>query len=281
MVVDCKGAELGRFPLDDLEVVLACSRATTCSTNLLNALAERSVPLIICNESFLPSSILLPVESNYSQAERIRKQAALSVVRRKQLWKEIIRIKVQMQGRVLELCRKEGAELLYNLQSCVQSGDKTNVEGEAARRYWLNLFGAAFKRDRFATGINTLLNYGYMILRGAVVRAIMLCGLHPAFGLFHRSRTNTMPLADDLMEPFRPIIDMIVYDLADWEGEVVLDKWAKERLIATTSIDMRLEGRKSPVSEVILKLCRSFVSCCSGGQSRLSLPEDIYVEKEG
>lgn len=277
LIVDCKGCELGRFPLDDLEIVLVCSRATTCSTGLLNALAERSVPLIICNDSFVPCSILLPIESHYAQARRIRKQAALSVVQRKRLWQELVRSKVYMQGRTLQLCRKEGAEALHNLLGKIQSGDKTNIEGEAARRYWVNLFGTSFIRERSSPGINALLNYGYMILRGAVLRAIMLCGLHPAFGLFHRGKTNTMPLADDLMEPFSPIIDMVVYELADWGDEPELDKWAKERLIASIGTDLLIEGKKSPVSEAILGLCRSFVRFCEEGEKQLSLPDDIYV----
>jgi CRISP-associated protein Cas1 len=276
VVADGEG-ELGRLPLDDLEVVLFAGYGMTCTGELMNCLAERCIPLVVCDQRFLPASMLWPLESHSLQSGRIRAQAGMSEPLRKGLWKQIVQAKIRGQAEILELCTGEPCPRLLRLAAQVRSGDTANTEGEAARRYWPLLFGKDFRRDRNKPGINALLNYGYTILRSAVARAVMLAGLHPAFGLHHRNLRDTMPLVDDLIEPFRPLVDLLVFRLdADTEGRPALDAAAKERLVGVTTIDLIHEDAASPVSECLLRMTRSLASACEGKKRKLVLPAGLH-----
>jgi len=282
LVVCEKQTELGRMPLDDLEVVLVASRGMSCTGGLMNALAERSIPLVVCDERFLPMSILWPVESHTLQSGRIRAQAAMSAPLRKRLWQQLVRAKIEGQAEALRLCTGQSSPRLERLAGSVRSGDPSNAEGEAARVYWPLLFGAGFRRDRDCSGVNALLNYAYTVLRAGVARAVMLAGLHPAFSLHHRSQRDTMPLVDDLIEPFRPVADLLVHSLAAEAGAgPELTPAAKERLISVTTIDMSHEGMASPVAECLLRMTRSLADVCEGRKRKLLLPGGIRIVPTG
>ena len=276
-LVVCEGqAELGRLPLDDLEVVLVASRGVSCTGGLLNALAERCIPLVLCDQRFLPQSLLWPVESHTHQSGRIRAQAGMSAPLRKRIWQQLVRAKIERQIEALRLCTGQTSPRLERLAAAVLSGDSKNIEGEAARVYWPLLFGAGFRRDRKLPGLNTLLNYGYTVLRAGVARAVMLAGLHPAFSVHHCSQRDTMPLVDDLIEPFRPVVDLLAYTLAkEAEGPPDLTPAAKERLATVTAVDMCHDGMASPVSECLLRMTRSFADVCEGKKRKLELPDEI------
>ncbi len=276
LVVSHEKAELGRIPLDNLELVLFAGHGLTCTGELLNSLAERCIPLVVCDRRFMPASVLWPVESHSLQAGRIRAQAAMPAPLRKQLWKQLVTAKIRAQVEVLRLCAAGDCARIERLAGGVRSGDTENAEGQAARLYWPLLFGAGFLRDPDLPGRNALLNYGYTVLRSATARAVMLAGLHPAFSLHHCGQRDTMPLADDLMEPFRPLVDMIVHGLCPGSGaEPEPDERAKELLVGVTSLDMRVAGETSPVSECLLRLARSLADACQGGKKRLELPEGL------
>lgn len=279
LVVSQDREDLGRLPLDDLEVVLVSGHGVTCTSELMNVLAERCVPMILCDHRFMPSSILWPVESHRLQSGRIRAQAAISAPLRKQLWRQLVQAKIRAQREALRICTGETCERLNRLAAHVRSGDSENAEGQAARIYWPLMFGPDFRRDHDQAGVNALLNYGYTVLRAAVARAIMLAGLHPAFSLHHCNRNDTMPLADDLIEPFRPMTDMLVYSIAKETAEPPppLDAAAKNRLIGVTTLDMVFEGVSSPVSECLLRMTRSLAETCEGTRRALSLPEGIHT----
>ncbi len=279
LLVCDKEHELGRLPLDDLEVVLVAGRGVTCTGGLMNTLAERCIPLVVCDQRFLPASMLWPVESHTLQSGRIRAQADLSAPLRKRLWQQLVRAKIQGQGDTLRLCTGQTSPRLARLAGAVRSGDPGNAEGEAARVYWPLLFGPDFRRDRMRAGVNALLNYGYTILRSAVARAVMLAGLHPAFGLHHHNLRDTMPLVDDLIEPFRPVVDLLAHALAaEADGVPVLTAEAKECLTRVTTVDMTHEGMASPVSECLLRMTRSLAEVCEGRKRRLVLPEGVRVK---
>ena len=281
LVVSEKGTELGRMPLDDLEVVLFAGYGMTCTGELLNTLAERCVPLIVCDRRFVPASILWPVESHRHQAGRIRAQAAMSLPAKKRLWQQLVQAKIRAQAETLRLCARPPCPRLEMLAKKVQSGDPGNTEGEAARLYWPILFGEDFRRDRDEPGVNALLNYGYTVLRSAVARAVMLAGLHPAFGLHHHNHNDTMPLVDDLIEPFRPLADLQVFPLTrEAGGNPSLDASAQERLIGLSAIDLIFEGVSSPVSESMLRMTRSLAEVCEGIRRKLLLPEGLKTETD-
>ncbi len=270
--------ELGRLPLDDLEVVLVASHGMTCTSGLLNELADRCIPLVVCDQRFMPTAMLWPVESHSYQSVHIQAQARLSLPLRKRLWQQLIRAKILGQAQSLRICVGNSPARLARLAKSVQSGDPSNMEGQAARIYWPRLFGEAFRRDRNEEGINALLNYVYTVLRAAVARAVMLAGLHPAFSLHHSNQRDTMPLLDDLIEPFRPVADILVYDLVQKQSDInELTAEVKEHLVSITTTDMLYAGEVSPVSECLLRMTRSLADVCKGNTRKLLLPEGIYT----
>jgi CRISP-associated protein Cas1 len=278
LVIANHGEELGRLPLDDLEVVLFAGHGMTCTSELLLEFANRCIPFILCDHRFLPLSMMWPVESHTRQSGRIRAQADLSEPARKRLWQQVVRAKIAHQHQALMLCTGIDNPRLKRLGREVKSGDTGNCEGEAARLYFPLLFGPAFRRDRFAGGVNALLNYGYTVLRAAVVRAIMLAGLHPAFSLHHRNLRDTLPLADDIIEPFRPVCDVLVYALAAEMGEdAALDRNAKTQLAGLAAMDMVYQKEVSPVSECMLRMTRSLAEVCEGDRRKLILPDGLHA----
>jgi CRISP-associated protein Cas1 len=161
-----------------------------------------------------------PLDGHHQQSGRMRAQVSATLPRTKQLWSAIVRHKIAMQAAALAAMGKPSAPLSALIPK-VKSGDSTNVEAQAARRYWNLLLGKEFRRDQSATGINSLLNYGYMVLRAATARAVVAAGLHPGIGLHHSNASNSMCLIDDLMESFRPIIDLVAVQLVQSRQEEV------------------------------------------------------------
>ena len=207
-----EGEETITRPIEDIGFVIVENQQVHLTVPLLNALAEQNVSVIFCNGRSMPCSMLMPLESNVVQQEVYRYQVECSKPNQKRIWKEIVTSKIRNQAALLHRLGKDGDELKPHYSN-VLSGDTTNREGAAARLYWQQLFGPGFSRQREGATPNDLLNYGYTILRAAVARALLGSGLYPAFGLFHRNRYNAFPLADDVMEPYRPFVDEVVYAL--------------------------------------------------------------------
>jgi CRISPR-associated protein Cas1 len=196
--------------LEDLGVLIVDSQEVTYTQRLILECAIQNVALLICDLRHLPTAFLLPFEGNHLHSKTIRDQTVVRLPIKKRIWQTIVRAKIQQQADLLEALQCGGSALQLLIQK-VKSGDQTNIEAQAARMYWPKLFGAAFRRDREESGINGLLNYGYAVLRAAVARAIVGTGLYPAFGIKHSNQYNTLCLADDLMEPLRPLVDQVVY----------------------------------------------------------------------
>lgn len=257
-------------PIEDIGVVVVENQQVSVTLPLLNALTENEVQVVFCNASGMPSSMLLGFEGNNLQGETLRNQMSCGEVLKKQLWKQIVESKIRNQSRLLDKVGQEGA-CLRPYYSNVKSGDADNREGSAARIYFQRLFGADFVRDRTLPGINALLNYGYTILRAAVSRAIVSSGLFPAIGLFHHNRSNAFPLADDLMEPYRPFVDEAVYDLL-MQGSMELTKDAKAKLIMVLYADTEFENVNRPLSVGLSMTTSSLVRCYAKDCLKLSLP---------
>ena len=270
LAVKSEGAELGRIPLDDIAAVIANAHGITYSNNLLVALAERCAPLVVCGANFRPAAILWSADGHHEQAGRMADQAAASVPLKKRLWTQLVVAKIESQRTTLEALGAEH-EGFFLLARKVRAGDPDNVEAQAARRYWPLLFGRAFRRDRQSEGVNAMLNYAYTVLRAGAARAIMAAGLHPSLGLSHRQRGNAFALADDLMEPFRPLADLLVCDLIrDGHGEV--DTTTKPQLARILVTDMSTADGVSPVGACLSRLALSLARCFAGEQKKLDLP---------
>jgi len=257
-------------PIEDVGVVLLEHQHTNITLPLLNALVEGDVQIVICNAKGMPSAMFQGMNSNNLQGETLRNQIACGEVLKKQLWKQIVEAKIKNQAALLDSIGEDGC-VLRPFYSNVRSGDTDNREGIAARIYFQHLFGDNFVRDREEPGVNALLNYGYTILRAATCRAIVTSGLLPAIGIFHHNRSNAYPLADDLMEPFRPFVDSVVYDLA-MNGKMELTKDVKGELISVLYVETLFKNVKRPLSVGLSMTTASMAKCLAKEQSILNLP---------
>lgn len=263
---------LGQVPLDDIEAVIASTPAVSYTNQALTALAERGAPVVICGRNFTPSAFLLPIDGHHAQGERFEAQAGAKLPVRKRLWAEIVKAKVAAQASTLE--RVGGNPLpLRQLISRVRSGDAGNIEAQAAQKYLPAMFGDAFRRDRSADGINAALNYGYTVLRAATARSIVAAGLHPSLGLHHVSKGSSLRLADDLMEPFRPAVDLIVHGIAN-RDPVELDPPTKRKLAGVLHADYPTAEGVSPMSNVMTRLAQSLAQIFLGERQRLLWPAE-------
>jgi CRISPR-associated protein Cas1 len=268
LAVAYAGEVVGTVPLDDIAALICNAHGLSYSNNLLVALSTRGIPIILCGSNHSPAGVVWGVATHHIQSRRLDLQISLRSGRRNQLWKQIVQSKLRMQAIALRLCNKPHAPLTALVRK-VQAGDKSNVEGQGARAYWTLLFGSAFRRDRDQPGANALLNYGYAVLRSIVARRVMGCGLTPGIGIHHGNAGNPMRLVDDLMESFRPVVDVLVWQLLqDGVSDVTPD--AKRALGSLPTRTLRTAAGNSPVTVVAERLCQSFVGALEGG--KLALP---------
>jgi CRISP-associated protein Cas1 len=272
VVQDTEGErkELGQVPLDDIAAVIANAHGLSYTNNLLVALAERGAPFVLCAANHNAVGMLLPIEGNFEQSKRIEAQIAASLPTHKRLWATVVRSKLEQQAAALEAAGQPTAPLTA-LVAKVKSGDPENVEAQGARRYWQMLFGEGFRRDQNAPGLNAMLNYGYTVLRSATARAVIAAGLHPSIGLHHSNDFNAMRLVDDLMEPFRPVIDLRVW-LLQRGGESNITPETKRALVRTLYDDMQTEAGATPVLVCAQKLATSLAQVYLGERDKLDLP---------
>lgn len=192
MTVSESGKLLGKVPFDQIGAVIANAHGLTYSNNLLVRLAEQNAPLVICGANHAPVAVLISLDGHHLQGDILTAQAQIKQSASDRLWKEIIQAKITQQAEVIATLGQPDAPLRYWAKS-VKNGDPENCEGQAARYYFQNFFGKGFRRDRDQAGINAMLNYGYTILRSAVIRAIVGAGLHPSLALHHCNQYNSMP----------------------------------------------------------------------------------------
>jgi CRISPR-associated protein Cas1 len=214
--------------------------------------------------------MLLPIDGNYQQAKRFDAQIETSKPTIKRLWAEVVRSKLQQQAVALETVGAPSIPLSA-LAAKVRSGDPENLEAQGARRYWTLLFGEEFRRDQNAGGLNAMLNYGYTVLRAATARAVVAAGLHPTIGLHHSNANNALRLVDDLMEPFRPMIDLKVWQLRR-EGEIQITPATKRALVRSLYDDMQTDVGVTPVIVCTQRLATSLAQVCLGEREKLDLP---------
>lgn len=263
--------EAARIPIDDVAAVIAHSHGLSYTNNLLEALAVRCAPLVLCSNDHNAVAMLVPVDGHGHQAGRFDAQIRAALPTRKRLWAEIVRAKLRQQAAALEVVGAPTAPITALLPR-IRSGDTTNVEALAAKRYWPLLYGPGFRRDRAADGINAMLNYGYTILRSAAARAVVAAGLHPTIGLFHSNQGNAMRLADDLMEPFRPLVDLEVLRLHQ-KGLNEVDPDVKRALAGVLYLDRATDEGTTPLIACINRLATSLSQVFLGERKSLTLPD--------
>lgn len=231
MLIQQSGSEF-TIPLEDIAVIVIENKETVITIPLLSALAQNGITLLTCDEQFLPCGQWLPFGQYYRQLKTLKLQLDATQPQKKQLWQKIVQQKIRNQAFVLaQVDYIDEAKRLNRMAGAVKSGDKENIEGQAALIYFQTLFGKAFRRTE-ENKINAHLNYAYTILRSAVARALVLYGWLPQLGLFHRSELNPFNLADDFIEPFRPLVDLMVWQL--WSEDKLqqgLSPLAKQALI--------------------------------------------------
>ena len=271
LVIKREGEDVVTRPIEDIGFVVIENQSVFVSIPLFNALAANNVAVILCDSKMMPSSVITPLVGNSTQGESYRNQVEVSGPTRKNLWKQIIESKIRNQALLLDLLGKDGDDLKPYWKN-VKSGDSDNREGAASRIYWRLLFGDEFFRERGAEEApNCLLNYGYAVLRAAAARALVGSGLLPAFGLFHRNRYNPFPLADDVMEPYRPFVDMLTYELYQ-DGVKALTPAVKQRLLSLLTVDVKIGDVKKPLSIALSSTTASLVRVFSGEDKQIQCP---------
>lgn len=263
------------LPIEDLGVVILEDPQITISLALMAALLENNVALISCDGKHLPTGMMLNLCGNTTQAESFRQQAEASQPLKKQLWQQIITAKIFNQAEVLKGMGGD-AGYLYTLQKMVKSGDSDNREAVAAAYYWPRLFAAypGFQREREAGYPNNLLNYGYAILRAIIARSLAGSGLMPTLGIFHHNRYNQYCLADDIMEPYRPYVDLLVARIVENTVEPIefLDTEAKMKLLSIPVINVSINNKTRPLMVAASETTASLARCFASLQKRISLP---------
>ena len=262
-------------PIEDLGMLVLEHQQISLTHYLLDKLVAANVAVVTCNDTHHPTGLLMPLESNTLQSERFRAQIEASEPLKKQLWQQTVKAKINNQAYILK--KWEGKyKLLVNLADSVKSGDTDNNEAVAAAHYWQNLFPPAwnFYRKRDGVPPNNLLNYGYAIVRAGMARAIVGAGLLPTLGIFHRNRYNAYCLADDMMEPYRPFVDMVVRTIIDKTSAVEnLTPELKVELLKIPALDVLLGRDKSPLMVAMQRTAVSLAKCYAGEQRKLLLPE--------
>lgn len=266
-----QGETLGEVSLDDILAVIISVPGASVSTVLIDQLCQRHIPLIICGSDYLPTSITLPLAGYGRQFQVMQAQIALSEPRRKRAWQKIVRAKIRNQAEILSHfgCKNKA---LLRLAAQVKSGDTNNTEAQAARIYWPSMFGDDFRRDRSKPGINAALNYSYTVLRACVARGLSAAGLHPSLSLHHKNPQNPFNLADDFIEPFRPLADRRVRDLTTESLDQITPE-IKAELTALTNAPTTLGKGTSPLSLACVKAARSFADYCTGETNDFLLPD--------
>lgn len=286
LVVTSGENELSAIPCEEVGAVVASHRQVTYTQAVLASLAKAGAIFVACDEKSTPVAMLLPLDAHHVQGERFRRQAALGLAVKKRLWQSIVRVKIGAQAALLEALTGSDHGL-RPLVGLVRSGDPQNVEARAARRYWARLFGLhegqpTFQRWNEDDARTHLLNYGYAVLRAATARGICAAGLHPSFGLHHANVHNAFVLADDLMEPFRPLVDLTAATLSMGKRpeEIELNRETKRELIASVVGRIQADGEERTLPDVLTRMAQGLAKVVMGEAKELWLPDWSAIEQE-
>lgn len=279
LVIEREGKTLDSIPIEDLGLLLLHHPAITISQSALIACQKNNAVVLFCDERHCPYSLLLPLCEGHSLHQKVLKeQISLKPTNRKRIWQQIIKRKIQEQIRTLDLLKKDSSSLQL-IHKKVRSDDRENHESQAAQHYWKLLFGKRFKRNPDLDGINCLLNYGYAVIRATVARALVGTGMHPALGIKHDNQYNSLCLADDVMEPFRPWIDLMVFQLANNEEEITVNPHTKKHLLEVLNAPVTWQNKTMPFMVASHHLAAQFKQKYSDQSIHLSYPSLLTREQ--
>ncbi len=270
------------WSVEDLGTVILDTPAVVLTQPVLNNLLENRTSVIVCDKRHMPSGLFLPLDGNVIQNERFAKQIKVSDALKNNLWKQTMYAKIKNQALHLKSIA-EKSQKLNELARKVKSGDPENLEARAARYYWKKLFSAffEFKREYDGDAPNQLLNYGYAILRSVVSRALVISGLLPTLGIHHQNRYNAFALADDVMEPYRPFVDNVVYQIIkNGEDFYELNKSIKKQLIGISSVVITINKKRRPLMNAVQETTSSIAKIYSGELKKIVYPEFEYVVQQ-
>lgn len=262
-----------QIPIEDISVLVLEAVAVKLTNRLLTKLSQNNVATIICNEKHLPESIMLPINTHHRSYKVLKQQLQQSASFNKRVWQGIIKSKIRNQAKVLELSESNGKDLLLSLAETVESGDRGNKEAIAAKAYFKKLFGDNFIRGEEDI-INAALNYGYTIMRSAVARTLVAYGFNSAFGVHHCNELNSFNLADDFIEPFRPIVDLWAFNNID-QSQDELTRENRIALIDLVNSNCYIDGQKHSVLNAIDKMISSYTTAINKKDFRLLKPPTI------
>jgi CRISPR-associated protein Cas1 len=260
------------IPIEDIGYVVIDNPEVYLSINSMNLLVENNCAVIICSKNHMPNGMFLNLNSHHIQQEIFKHQLNASVPLKKQLWQHTVIEKISNQGQLLTRITGE-MNPLDHFASKVLSGDTTNMEGAAAAHYWKAFFDFSFKRERYGDYPNNFLNYGYAILRAATARALSGSGMLNTVGIHHKSKYNAFALADDIMEPFRPIVDEKVFEIMAKFDEQELNTAIKAELLQILSRTVFFKEEKSPLVVALQKTASSLQQCFKGDRKKIKYPK--------
>jgi len=271
MHLERDGTLQGKVPFEDLGVLVLAHPGISITQRALNGAMEAGAVVVLCDNRYLPSATFLPMADNTLHAKVLREQVRWGKGTQKRIWRQVVAAKIAGQASLLESLGKANKRLARLAKTMPKTGS-VYLEGYAAEIYWRCLFGPDFKRDRFAEGVNSWLNYGYAIMRGAMARAICSAGLHPALGVFHRNQYNAYALADDLMEPLRPMVDRKVVALAQDFTDPALDRQKRVPLLELLAQPVMLEEASFPLMVALERYVQSVRKMGNNLTPRLEIP---------
>lgn len=263
------------IPIEDIGFLVLDHQEIYLSLPAMNLLVENNTSVIICAKNHLPNGMFLNLNSHHIQQEVFKNQIEASIPLKKQLWQQTIVEKITNQGILLTKITPNKNTLEF-LASKVLSGDTTNMEGVAASQYWKSFFDTYdinFKRERFGDYPNNFLNYGYAILRAATARALSGSGLLNTLGIHHKSKYNAFALADDIMEPFRPLVDEKVFEIMQQYDEQELNTKIKAELLQVLTQTVYFKDEKSPLMVALQKTASSLQQCFMGNRKKIKYPK--------
>lgn len=265
------------IPAEEIGVLLLANPAITVTQNAMTAIIESGGMIVLCGSNYLPVGMVLPFASHSNAARNYEAQVNAGLPLKKQIWKEIIRKKIIFQSELLTFLNGNDNGLKA-LSLRIESGDVGNVEGMAARVYWQELFPKGFRRDHNALDQNRYLNYGYTVLRACTVRAICSAGLHPSFGIHHHNQYDAFRLADDIMEPFRPMVDRKVIELLKTCGIYdEMHKNIKKKLLEILDDSVKLNGKSVSIFDALASCSVSILDIFEKKRKKILLPDSLFI----
>lgn len=269
--------EKNEIPLEDIRCLMLESSRVTLTSALIARLGEAGVAVYACDGQHLPRCVFQPVNSHSRQLKQLRLQLAQTLPAQKRLWRQIVQAKIANQARCLAQCGQDTvAEHLRGMVPRVRAGDPDNLEGQAAARYFKALFGKDFTRTQ-DNAHNAVLNFGYAVFRGYIARTLAVYGLEPCLGIHHASELNNFNLADDLLEPFRPLVDL--YSAVNTEESTLLTTGEKAALLDLTNTQILSGGEKHAAAYAVERLVQSLLGCYNKQRAELLLPELLRLKR--